>query len=216
MNNESEMKKIVLAEDHSLIRDGMKLLLMTRPHWCVAGETGDGREVARIVRETEADVLLLDLDLPGCHGLELVQGTKAQCPQTRILVVTGNQNPAAVRSAVAAGVDGYMLKHEDGEELLHAISLVLSGIRYVSKVLAPALEGANNGAAPSITAREKEILMLIASGHSSQDIAQQLGLSVLTVRKHRQNLMSKLSLHNVAEVTAYVFRDGLAGAAPGL
>lgn len=204
------MKRIVLAEDHAIIRDGLKLLLMTRNNWCVAGETGDGRMVSQIVRDTQADLLLLDLDLPGFTGIELAQQIKSQSPQTRILVVTGSQNPSTVRSAMAAGVDGYMLKHEDGEELLHAISLVLSGIRYVSKALAHALEIAGNDAASTITAREKEILVLIASGHSSQDIAERLNVSVLTVRKHRQNLMSKLSLHNVAELTAYAIRDGLA------
>jgi DNA-binding NarL/FixJ family response regulator len=117
---------------------------------------------------------------------------------------------------MAAGVDGYTLKHEDGEELLHAISLVLSGIRYVSKALAHTLEIARHDVAESITAREREILVLIANGHSSRDIATKLNLSVLTVRKHRQNLMSKLSLHNVAELTAYAIRDGLTVTPPAL
>lgn len=209
------MKSIVLAEDHTMIRDGMKLLLMTRPNWRVVGETGDGTCVSQLVRDTHADLLLLDLNLPGCRGIELAQQIKAQSPQTSILVVTGNQSPSAVRAALAAGVDGYMLKHEDGDELLQAISLVLSGIRYVSKSLVCALEIEADHAAPSITAREKEILVLIASGHSSQDIAQKLQLSVLTVRKHRQNLMAKLALHNVAELTAYAIRDGLASSTPG-
>lgn len=205
-NGERKMKKIVLAEDHAMIRDGMKLLLMTRSNWCVVGETGDGRMVGQLVRDTQADLLLLDLDLPGCRGIELAQQIRSEFPQTRILVVTGNQSASEVRSAMAAGVDGYTLKHEDGDELLHAISLVLSGIRYVSKALAHALEIAHDNAAQSITAREREILVLIAKGLSSRDIAKKRDLSVLTVRKHRQNLMSKLSLHNVAELTAYAIR----------
>ena len=196
-----------------MIRDGMKLLLTTQHSWCVVGETGDGTLVSQLVRDTQADLLLLDLDLPGCRGIELAQQIKAESPQTGILVVTANQNASAVRSALAAGVDGYMLKHEDGGELLQAISLVLSGIRYVSKALVPALQIPHESAAPStITAREKEILVLVANGYSSQDIAETLNLSVLTVRKHRQNLMSKLELHNVAELTAYAIRDGLASA----
>ncbi|NTZ06253.1 response regulator [Burkholderia metallica] len=204
------MKKIVLAEDHAIIRDGLKLLLKTRANWQVVGETGDGQIAARLVGDTQADLLLLDLDLPGYPGIELAKQIKTQSPQTRILVVTGNQNPVTVRAAVAIGVDGYMLKHEDGDELLHAISLVLSGIRYISDALAHVLENARGDAAPPVTAREKEILVLIANGHSSKEIATRLNLSVLTVRKHRQNLMTKLSLHNVAEVTAYAIRDGLA------
>lgn len=205
------MKKIVLAEDHAMIRDGMKLLLTTRSDWSVVGETGDGRRVSQLVRDTRADLLLLDLDLPGCLGIELAAQIRAESPHTRILVVTGNQNTSTVRAAIDAGVDGYTLKHEDADELLRAISLVLSGIRYVSNALAHALDAAPAGAAQPITAREKEILVMIANGHSSREIAQKLELSVLTVRKHRQNLMSKLALHNVAELTAYAIRDGLAG-----
>ncbi|RQR55766.1 DNA-binding response regulator [Burkholderia sp. Bp9140] len=203
------MKKIVLAEDHAIIRDGLKLLLKTRANWTVVGETGDGRMVDQLVRDTQADLLLLDLDLPGVPGIDLAKRIKAQSPQTRILVVTGSQNPATVRAAVAIGVDGYMLKHEDGDELMRAVSLVLSGIRYVSDSLAHVLENTGGSAVPPVTAREKEILVLIANGHSSKEIAIKLNLSVLTVRKHRQNLMSKLSLHNVAEVIAYALRDGM-------
>ena len=204
------MKRIVLAEDHAMIRDGLKLLLKTRPDWSVEGETGDGRKVSQIVAETQADLLILDLDLPGCNGIQLAEQVKAQCPQTRILVLTGNAHPATVRSAVGAGVDGYMLKHEDGEELLQAVSLVLSGIRYMTRSLSAVLDAAEPVPASSVTAREREVLALIASGLSSHAIADKLNLSVLTVRKHRQNLMTKLSLRNVAEVTAYAFRDGLA------
>lgn len=207
------MKKIVIAEDHTMIRDGMKLLLMTRPTWRVVGETGDGSMVSQLVSDRKADLLLLDLDLPGCRGIELAQQIRQESPQTAILVVTGNQSPSVVRAAVAAGVDGYMLKHEDGSELLQAIGLVFSGIRYVSKSLVSALEIEPDIAVPSITAREREVLVLIANGYSSQEIAGQLNLSVLTVRKHRQNLMAKLALHNVAELTAYAIRGGFATSA---
>nr|WKF59176.1 Oxygen regulatory protein NreC [Paraburkholderia busanensis] len=139
----------------------------------------------------------------------LIEQIRARSPQTKILVLTASQNHATARLAMAAGADGYMLKHEEGDELFHAISLVLSGIRYVSKALIQSTEPLEIGASPSITTREKEILGLIANGYSSQDIARKLNVSVLTIRKHRQNLMTKLSLHNVAEVTAYAIRDGL-------
>ena len=204
------MKKIVLAEDHAIIRDGLKLLLKTQANWQVVGETGDGQIAAHLVRDTQADLLLLDLDLPGYPGIELARQIKAQSPQTRILVITGNQNPVTVRAALAIGVDGYMLKHEDGDELLHAIALVLSGVRYISDALTHLLENAGESDASPVTALEREILMLIANGHSSKEIAAILNVSVLTVRKHRQNLMAKLALHNVAEVIAYALQDGLA------
>jgi DNA-binding NarL/FixJ family response regulator len=203
------MKTIVLAEDHAIIRDGLKLLIATRPAWKVVGETGDGLNVEQTVRETHADLLLLDLDLPGVHGIELTRRLKAEFAQMKILILTGNPHSATVNAAFAAGADGYMLKHEDAEELLVAISLVLSGIAYLSASLKDMADTADKNSTVPITDREKEILSLIAGGNSSQEIAGQLNLSVLTVRKHRQNLMSKLSLHNTAEVTAYAMRDGL-------
>ncbi|WP_207003528.1 response regulator [Trinickia mobilis] len=209
------MKRIVLVDDHAMIRDGLRLLLTTRADWLVVGETGDGRMVCDVLRDTQADLLLLDLELPGCHGTQLAQQIKAEFPEIKILVLTGNAHAATVRAAMAAGADAYMLKHEDGDELLCAISLVLSGIRYVSKTLARALEVEDEATVAPITAREKEILALVANGYSSQQIADKLNLSVLTVRKHRQNLMSKLSLRNVAEVTAYAIRDGLTVSNPG-
>jgi DNA-binding NarL/FixJ family response regulator len=206
------MKKIVLAEDHAIIRDGLKLLIATRSNLQVVAETGDGSCVEQLVRANAADLLLLDLDLPGCHGIELTRKLKSALPQVRILILTANAQPVAVKAAIQAGADGYLLKHEDAGELLHAIALVLSGITYISKALAQMSDmlapgGATADTTVAITAREREILALIANGESSLEIAEKLHLSVLTVRKHRQNLMSKLSLHNVAEVTAYALRD---------
>lgn len=205
------MKTIVLAEDHAIIRDGVKLLIATRSNLRVVADTGDGNEVEQLVREHAADLLLLDLDLPGCHGIELTRHIKTRQPATRVLILTGNPSAASVNAAFDAGADGYVLKHENVEELLHAISLVLSGIVYLSKGLvhftsAPAPRPEQ---IQPITAREQEILALIAGGNSSNDIATTLNLSVLTVRKHRQNLMAKLSLHNVADVTAYALRSKL-------
>lgn len=202
------MKSIVLAEDHAIIRDGLKLLIATRSNLRVAADTGDGNEVEQLVQAHAADLLLLDLDLPGCHGIELTRNIKSRHPGTRVLILTGNPSAVSVNAAFEAGADGYVLKHENVEELLYAISLVLSGIVYLSKSLvhfsdAPAPQPEQT---QSITAREQEILALIAGGNSSNEIATALNLSVLTVRKHRQNLMAKLSLHNVADVTAYAMR----------
>jgi len=211
----------VLAEDHAIIRDGLKLLISSRSNLQVVADTGDGGDVERLLREHEADLLLLDLDLPGCHGIELTRRIKASAAAStasravRVLILTASPGAASVKAAFEAGADGYVLKHENAEELLYAISLVLSGIVYLSKGLgdfAEPVDGADlpaQAAAMLITAREQEILALIAHGESSSDIADRLNLSVLTVRKHRQNLMSKLSLHNVAEVTAYALRSKL-------
>jgi len=206
------MKNIVLAEDHAIIRDGLKLLVSTRPNLCVVADTGDGGEVERLLREHQPDLLLLDLDLPGLHGIELTRRIKASLPSVRVLILTGSPGAASVRAAFEAGADGYVLKHENADELLHAISLVLSGIVYLSKGLGSMTDLPSPPAA--LTAREQQVLALIAQGASSNDIAARLHLSVLTVRKHRQNLMVKLSLHNVAEVTAYALRSNLFAPSP--
>lgn len=203
------MKNIVLAEDHAIIRDGLKLLVSTRPNLCVVADTGDGGEVERLLREHQPDLLLLDLDLPGLHGIELTRRIKASLPNVRVLILTGSPGAASVRAAFEAGADGYVLKHENADELLHAISLVLSGIVYLSKGLGSMTDLPSPPAPAALTAREQQVLALIAQGASSNDIAARLHLSVLTVRKHRQNLMVKLSLHNVAEVTAYALRSNL-------
>lgn len=208
------MKNIVLAEDHAIIRDGLKLLISTRPNLCVVADTGDGGEVERLLREHQPDLLLLDLDLPGLHGIELTRRIKAATPDVRVLILTGSPGAASVRAAFEAGADGYVLKHENAEELLHAIALVLSGIVYLSKGLGSMADLPPSPAPVSLTAREQEILALIAHGASSNDIAARLNVSVLTVRKHRQNLMGKLSLHNVAEVTAYALRSNLLAPPP--
>lgn len=201
------MKTIVLAEDHAIIRDGLKLLISTGPDLTVVADTGHGDEVERLVRENRPDLLLLDLDLPGCHGVELTRKVKAAHGGTRVLILTASPSAASVKAAFEAGADGYVLKHENAEELLYAIALVLSGIVYLSKGLAQLSALPASAEETPITAREQQILALIARGESSSDIADKLNLSVLTVRKHRQNLMGKLSLHNVAEVTAYVLRS---------
>lgn len=206
------MKRIVLAEDHAIIRDGLKLLIATsRPNLRVVADTGDGSEVLQLVGQHQADLLLLDLDLPGCHGIELTHSVKAAWPGTRVLILTATLEASSVNAAFAAGADGYVLKHENADELLHAMALVLSGIVYLSKGLNERSSSAASAQvdATPITAREQEILALIAGGASSSDIADRLNLSVLTVRKHRQNLMGKLSLHNVAEVTTYALRGKL-------
>uniref|UniRef100_UPI0031D353E0 response regulator transcription factor n=1 Tax=Herbaspirillum sp. TaxID=1890675 RepID=UPI0031D353E0 len=170
------MKTIVLAEDHAIIRDGLKLLISTRPDLKVVADTGHGDEVERLVREHQADLLLLDLDLPGCHGVELTRKVKAAHGNTRVLILTASPSAASVKAAFEAGADGYVLKHENAEELLYAIALVLSGIVYLSKGLAQLSALPASADETPITAREQQILALIARGDSSSDIADKLNL----------------------------------------
>ena len=202
------MAHIVIAEDHAMIREGLKSLLAHVPGLAIVGETGNGAEVEALLCRTHADLLLLDLDLPGCHGIALTARVKEQRPNLKVLILTASTDHACMTQAFASGADGYLLKHEDSSELLDAIPAVLGNQRYVSKLLAPIAEcqGQND---QFITPREQQILKLIAAGQSTQEIADRLALSILTVRKHRQNLMTKLSLHNAVELTHYAIRQGI-------
>lgn len=206
------MTKILLADDHALVREGLKLLIETEPGLEVVAETGDGAAVEALVRDLSPDLLLLDLDLPGCHGIEVATRIKAQFSTVKILVLTGSLGADSVGQALAAGVDGYILKHENTSDLLHAIRAVIAGRQYVSKSIAALFQEngpeRHEGVAVVATPREQEIMCMIARGVSNQDIATILFISVFTVRKHRQNMMEKLSLRNAAEITAYAVKHG--------
>jgi DNA-binding NarL/FixJ family response regulator len=196
--------KVVIADDHAMVRDGLRLLLTTILSLDVVGETGDGATVEQLVSDLSPDLLVLDLELPGCHGIELAARIKAQAEAPKILVVTGKQSVELLNRALEAGVDGYVLKHEDSSELLLAIQAVLAGNEYVSKSIAALF-----CAAQPVTKREREIIGLIASGLSNPDIASVLHISVHTVRTHRKTLMTKLNLRNAVEIAAYASSYGL-------
>lgn len=213
----SQLIKVVVAEDHALVRQGISMLLDARGGFDLVAETALGSEVETLVQFHRPDLLLLDLALSDSSGIEVARKVKRAVPQTRILVVTGNVYPGSVANAFAAGSDGFVLKHEDGLELLEAIRTVLSGRRYISPQVTKALgtsgkQAQDVGTSQSLTAREQQIVRMIAKGDSNQEIADALHISVLTARKHRQNVMLKLGLHNGAEIAAYAMTSGLAEA----
>lgn len=212
------MVKVVVAEDHALVRQGISLLLATTGDFELVAETALGSEVEILVQFHNPDLLLLDLALSDSSGIEVARKVKRTSPRTRILIVTGNVYPGSVANAFAAGADGFVLKHEQGSELLDAIRTVLSGRHYISPQVAKALgtsaskQAQNADTSQSLTLREQQIVRLIAKGGSNQEIADALHISVLTARKHRQNVMLKLGLHNGAEIAAYAMKSGLAEA----
>ncbi|MBW0170875.1 MAG: response regulator [Hydrogenophaga sp.] len=212
------MVKVVVAEDHALVRQGIGLLLGASGGFELVAETAMGSEVELLVQHHRPDLLLLDLALSDSSGIEVARKVKRAEPRTRILVVTGNVYPGSVANAFAAGADGFVLKHEQGADLLEAIYTVLAGRRYISPQVAKALGPSTNrqslgsDTSQSLTGREQQIVRMIAKGGSNQDIADALHISVLTARKHRQNVMLKLGLHNGAEIAAYAIKSGLAEA----
>lgn len=205
---------IILAEDHVLMREGLKMLLSTQPGFDVVAETGDGRAVEALVRQYRPQLLLLDLGLPGLHGVDVAAAIKAEFAESvKVLVLTGDLQPHSVRQALAAGADGYVHKSEDSTELLQAAHAVLAGRQYVSRNIAAVflprpLRSDATGDEPVATPRERETMSLVARGLSNAEIAERLFISVETVRTHRKNLMEKFSLRNAAEITAYAVQRG--------
>lgn len=210
--------RIVLAEDHTILREGLRALLSTQTDFNIVGEAEDGREAVRCVEELKPDLILMDLSMPKMNGLEAIKEIKRQTPETRIITLTVHKTEEYILATLEAGADGYVLKDATHSELVMAIFNVLKGKRYLSpgiseKVIGGYLEGKRvlktKSAWDTLTQREREILKLIAEGHKNKEIAEFLYISLKTVEKHRTNLMKKLDLHNVAALTAFAVEKGL-------
>lgn len=215
----SEQIRIVIAEDHTILREGLKALLLSAPDLKVVGEAKDGREAIQRAGELTPDLMLLDLSMPRMNGLEAIREIKQQSPETKILVLTVHKTEEYVLASLEAGADGYIIKDATHAELLLAISNAAQGRRYLSPEISGAvIEGYLAGKkaqklctpGETLTRREREVLKLIAEGYKNKDIADYLCISPKTVEKHRDNLMKKLDLHNAAALTAYAMERGLA------
>jgi len=209
---------IVLAEDHTILREGLKALLSSQPDLKVVAEAGDGLDAIRCVQNHAPDMILLDLSMPRMTGLDAIKEIKRTSTDTKIIVLTVHSAEEYILATLQAGADGYVLKDAHSTELLTAIRHVLDGRRYLSPsisgtVIDGLLQGKKASAIRSawetLTQREREILKLVAEGHKNKDIADLLFISVKTVEKHRANLMEKLDLHNVAALTALAAEKGL-------
>lgn len=199
---------IVVAEDHAMVRQGMKLVISHEPGLRWVGEAGDGEAALELVRRLQPDVLLLDLGLPKLDGLDVMRAIAAYQLRTRVLVVTARQDPVSVRAALSFGAHGYLLKTDDADALVAALRTVAAGGYHVSAELAGVFE---RDAAPSepLTPRESDIAQRVGRGLSSKLIGAELGISEHTVRKHRENIGRKLGLRNAAELVAWTIRHRL-------
>jgi len=213
-----EKGRIVIAEDHTILREGLRALISSQEDLEVVGEAGDGREAVRQVEGLTPDLILMDLSMPKMNGVEAIREIRKRIPQTRILALTVHKTEEFILEVLQAGADGYIPKDASSNELMMAIRSVLVGERYlcpsVSRVV---IEGylesrrTPESSTPweTLTKREREILKLIAEGHKNKEIADYLCISVKTVEKHRANLMKKLDLHSAAALTAYAMERGL-------
>jgi len=212
--------RIVIAEDHTILREGLRALLSSHPNLEIVGEARDGQEAIRAVEKHRPDLILIDLSMPRMNGLEALAEIKKQHPETKVVVLTVHKTEEYVLAALKRGANGYVLKDADHAELRLALDQVLTGKRYLSpgisqQVIEGYLEGRKQpktgSAWESLTDREREVLKLIAEGYKNKEIADFLFISLKTVEKHRTNLMNKLDLHNTAALTSLAIEKGLVG-----
>lgn len=209
------MIRIVIADDHAIVREGLKRIVSSIADMEVTGEAGNGTEAMQRVRELAFDVLLLDLSMPGRSGMELIKLIRAEKPQLRILVLSMHQELQYAVRAIKNGASGYLTKESAPAQLEQAIRKVASGGAFISAEVAEQLAlGAMPGsqAVPheSLSNREFEVLQLLVAGISLTDIGARLNLSVKTVSTHKTNLMQKMGLQNQSELIRYALKHGLA------
>jgi DNA-binding NarL/FixJ family response regulator len=200
-------RTVVIADDHAVVRQGVAQVLIGIPHVGIVGEAADGLAAIAMVKKLKPDLLVLDAALPLARGIEVFADVRRWSPETRVALLTGFTSAGILADWLNAGVDGVFLKSCPPEELRMGFEAMLAGSDYVADGVREALQDA---AAPvSLTAREREVLSLIASGHSNPSIAERLSISPKTVEKHRGSLMTKLDVHSVAELLVYALREGL-------
>ena len=206
--------RILIVDDHAVVRSGLKLLLEAEEDIVVVAEAGSADEGVRAARLEKPDVVLLDVVMPGRSGIEATPELRKAAPSARVLVLSMQDDPSYVREAFAAGASGYLLKEAADIELVQAVREVASGARYVhpalgARLAAAEVDAASRAAADPLSDREREVLRLLALGHTNQEIAKMLFISVRTAETHRAHIMQKLGLQTRAELVRYALANGL-------
>ncbi len=207
--------RVVLADDHAVVRSGLRMLLDSEPDFEVVAEAGDVDSAKRYVRGHHPRVLVLDLNMPGGSSLEAIPIIRAESPDTQIVVLTMQQEPAFAREALRAGALGYVLKDAADDELVEAVRRAAVGESYLNPRLGARMASEPLPGPPDdLSSREVDVLRLIALGHTNAEIGEQLYLSVRTVETHRSHIQQKLRLSSRAELVGYAIKRGLMSAAP--
>ena len=208
------MIKILLADDHTIVRQGLKLILSSQPDFQVIGEAANGREVVELAEKLHPDIVLLDVAMPELNGIEATRRMMEANGRLRILVLSMHKESVYVREILKAGARGYLLKDVIDTELLNAVRSVAGGDGYISPAVSGALlsDYRQNVTDPAdlLTNREREVLQLIAEGRTNKEVATKLNLSVYTVDSHRGKIMEKLNLHSTGELVRFAIKHGLA------
>ncbi|MBW2107609.1 MAG: response regulator transcription factor [Deltaproteobacteria bacterium] len=210
--------RILIVEDHRILREGLRSLLTTGREFEVVGEAQDGLAAIRSVERCHPDLVLMDLSMPKMDGLDAIGEIKRRVPDIKVLVLTVHKAEEYIYQSLSAGADGYLLKDATYDELKMAIATVLDGKPYISpsisgKLVEAFLQGSKSvpavRSADTLTTRERQVVKLIAEGYKNKDIAGLLCISIKTVEKHRANVMRKLDLHNASAITAYALEQGI-------
>ena len=206
------MIRVVIADDHHLIRQGLRDLLSKETDIQVVAEATDGRDVMDVVHRIRADVIVMDVEMPGVGGIEATKRIRASFSEIQVVMMSIHSDPDLIRKALDNGARGYVLKKSAGEELVKAIRTVCRGVTYQSRAMdhADYLYGEYpQGTPPRLTPREQEVLRLIASGRSNPQIAETMRISIKTVQNHRINLMAKLNTHSLPDLIRTAIKLGL-------
>jgi len=213
----TQPKKLMIVDDHTIMRDGLQALLSAEPNYVVVGTFADGKSAIKQVADLQPEIILMDLTMPGTSGIEAIKEIKKRHPKIRILALTFHKEDKYIHATLEAGADAYVLKDDSRTELFTALSSVANGKSYLSpsicdRVVAGYLAGPEVNSSQAsweiLTQRERQVIKLIAEGRKTKEIAEYLSLSPKTVEKHRTNLMRKLDLHSVSAVTVYAIQNG--------
>jgi len=213
-----EKIRVVLADDHRMMREGIRALLERRKDIEVVGEAADGREAVRLAGQLCPDVVVMDVSMPLLNGIEATRHIRRDCPDVRVLILTVHESQEYVAQLLAAGANGYVIKRAGGDELADAIHAVARGEAFLHPAVVKVVvqdyvqrlqAGAGVGAGDVLTDREREVLQLIAEGYTNREIADLLHLSIKTVQNHRSKIMSKLDLHDRGELIKYAIQQGI-------
>ena len=214
----ADKKRILIVEDRTIVREGLRLLVTSDEQYSIAGETEDGHAAIKVARELQPDLILMDLSMPRMNGMDAIREIKKVCPAIKILVLTVHDTDEFIIASLEAGADGYILKDANKSELMLAIKSVLEGKPFLSpgiseKIISGYLSKQRpqkpKTSLQGLTHREREILKLIAEGYKNKAIAELLCISANTVEKHRENIMHKLELHNASGLTLFAMENGI-------
>jgi DNA-binding NarL/FixJ family response regulator len=210
--------RLIVADDHAMMRDGLKALIQKEDDLEVVAEAQDGQTTVRLAREVGAHVIVMDVAMPDLNGIEATRRIVSANPKARVVALSGHANKEFVREMLTAGAAAYVLKNRAYEEFVRAVREVMKGKKYLSPDIARGVVDdyvelsssiGENPAFVVLTNREREVLQQLAEGNSTKEMADALGVSVKTVETHRRNIMQKLDLHSVAELTKYAIREGV-------